>query len=765
MKPPARHLLAVLLASALTQAYAAPTEGVLSLAVNGQDRGAVPVLLTETGAWLIGDVELKALGISTKQSPHKIEGKSYFPLSQLEGVQSVINEETLTATLTADPKLLSRQVISLVAKPASVVTPSSALSAYLNYQVGVYSETSAGPSLAFDGAVRSLDWLLDTQGYYQQGTSTGLVKKMKVTRDWPDQMVRLEIGDLPAQSSVPGQSLAMRGVSLSRAFETQPYFQRMGGANFSGNVGVPAEAEVKVDGVTIRTVQLNPGSFDINSLAYRTGLHNAVIVIRDKSGNVLSTVGGPTYFSSLGLAKDVTDYGLSIGRLGDGAHADKTGFSARYAKGVTDALTLGVSTQGEGAQRYASTQATWTAGPVGIVSGQLTKAMGEAQGNGVDAAYTWQATHTSMNLSAQRYSKGFFGKALDAVAGSTPLQALSGTVAYSMISGRAISATLSKRRYLDNTEARAISVGYNHRIGNMNIFAQLARVVGTAFERGVSANVLLSWDLGDSRHTTAYATKTVNGSNVRVDTSRITPDEAGFGYRVSAQADDVSQASGYFEYGFKNSIISTNVATTGKQTVGAAFLTSSLAYVDGNMRATRLTRDSFAIADVGLPNVRVLRNNQLVGVTGEDGKLLVPYLAAYSANQITLVEQDVPADYSLDNHMQVVTPARQAGLVVDFNLHPVRSAGGRIAGVQARDPDAALALKDHRDREVALTSNSGASKSLLVRSDGTFYFEELLEGIWTGTMATEGNACRIRLVVPERKEPYLDLGEIDCEKL
>lgn len=765
MNAPRRHLLTILLATALANAYAAPVDGVLSLTVNGQDKGAVPLLLTDAGEWLIGEAQLRAIGIEASQPSEAIDGRAYFPLARLKGVQTRINEADLTAVLTADTTLLKRQVISLVPKAASRMTPSAKLSGYLNYQVGVYSEKEMGPTVALDGAVRSFDWLLDGQAFYQPSTTANLTKRLKLTRDWPDAMMRVEVGDLPAQSSVPGQSLAMRGVSVSRAFETQPYFQRQPGASFTGSVGVPAEAEIRVDGVTIRTVPLAPGAFDINSLAYRTGLHNATIIIRDRAGNILSTLGGPTYFSTQGLAKGVSDYGFSVGRLTDGVRADQTGFSGRYARGLTDILTVGASVQGEGAQRYASAMGTLTAGALGIVSAQVTKAMGDAKGAGVDAAYGWQALHTSINLAVQRYSKDFFGNALLGSAGLTPLQSLSGSVAYSLTSGRALSLSLASRRYADETSARSISLGYSHRIGDMTLTAQLGRVNGTAPERGVSANLMVSWEMGGSRRTTAYATKNQYGTSTRVDTSDISPSQAGFGYRLSAQADDQKQANGYFEYGFKNAIVSTNLTHTGQTQAGSAFLTSSLVYVDGNLRATRVTRESFAIADVGLPNIRVLRNNQLVGRTGDDGKLFVPYLSAYSANQLTLNEQDVPSDYSLDQHMQVITPARQAGVVATFKLRQVRSAGGRVAGYAQRQADEILVLKGERDVVTTLTNERQEQIALTIRGDGTFYFEELGEGTWTGKAQAEGQPCRIQLVVPTRAEPYLDLGEIVCEKL
>jgi hypothetical protein len=64
---------------------------------------------------------------------------------------------------------------------------------------------------------------------------------------------------------------------------------------------------------------------------------------------------------------------------------------------------------------------------------------------------------------------------------------------------------------------------------------------------------------------------------------------------------------------------------------------------------------------------------------------------------------------------------------------------------------------------VTLTNVQGRQVALRVRSDDSFYFDELSAGTWTAQLQVEGRTCAIRFDVPEHREPYFELGDVACE--
>ena len=64
-------------------------------------------------------------------------------------------------------------------------------------------------------------------------------------------------------------------------------------------------------------------------------------------------------------------------------------------------------------------------------------------------------------------------------------------------------------------------------------------------------------------------------------------------------------------------------------------------WMRGALMQARPLRDSFALVELGAPNIRVLRDRQIVGRTDEHGRALITGLRANEANRIGIELDDL----------------------------------------------------------------------------------------------------------------------------
>lgn len=141
----------------------------------------------------------------------------------------------------------------------------------------------------------------------------------------------------------------------------------------------------------------------------------------------------------------------------------------------------------------------------------------------------------------------------------------------------------------------------------------------------------------------------------------------------------------------------------------------SVALIERQVYASNTIADSFAVVDTGgMEGVRVTSENRPIGVTGTDGRLLVPNLLSYQTNRIALEPTDLPIDAQVAVTERKVSPQYRSGLVVRF---PVRRGGAAL-----------LRLVDAAGRPLQVGSIArlaGHPGGLPVGYDGEVFAEDL----------------------------------------
>jgi outer membrane usher protein len=146
-----------------------------------------------------------------------------------------------------------------------------------------------------------------------------------------------------------------------------------------------------------------------------------------------------------------------------------------------------------------------------------------------------------------------------------------------------------------------------------------------------------------------------------------------------------------------------------------ASVEGAVAMIGGDAYISSRIDDAFAVVDVHAPNVKVERENQLVGTTNEDGKILIPELGSYRKNKISIDPLDLPLNAEPATTYDYVTPGYKSGVYVDFD-------------VKKATPSAIVILKTADGAFVQAGSEGhldGSDGQFVVGYDGQAYIKDL----------------------------------------
>ena len=127
------------------------------------------------------------------------------------------------------------------------------------------------------------------------------------------------------------------------------------------------------------------------------------------------------------------------------------------------------------------------------------------------------------------------------------------------------------------------------------------------------------------------------------------PSGIGSGYRAAASiAGGRRTVESVYTYNAAPASFSAHLSRAGSRTGIRLSARGSLGLVGGRPFAARTLGASFAKVEVGdHEGVRVYADNQLIGVTGADGSLVVPSLRSFDRNMIRIEEADLPLDVQI----------------------------------------------------------------------------------------------------------------------
>lgn len=224
-------------------------------------------------------------------------------------------------------------------------------SAYVNIRGSLdYVEKGANtglgaPFLLFDGAARIDRFVLEAEGEWDGYEKRFLRNGSRVVFDDVPNLIRWSAGDLMAQNHGFQGLLDIAGVGLSRTYsllDPQRNVAPRGGQTFS--IDRDATVEAFVNGRPVRTIRLQPGTYNVSDFPFAQGGNDVELVITDDTGR-RDVISFSLFVERTQLAKGLSEFSLNAGvltRRTDGIeYTSDLALTGYYRRGITNRLTLG----------------------------------------------------------------------------------------------------------------------------------------------------------------------------------------------------------------------------------------------------------------------------------------------------------------------------------------------------------------------------------------------------------------------------------------
>lgn len=750
---------------------------IVEITLNGVLKGEFVVIAAVGGDYLLREEDLQAMGVRPPYGvPREVDAETYFSLRALRAAEIRFDENRLALAVTLPPELLPTQVLDLQpGRPQRVLLPRDN-SAFFNYRLLHFGDNAGGPptlAVATELGIRVGDFLFRSESAHSRSGALrqDLRYGTSLTRDNRKTMQRLILGDFAAYSGELGGGLNLGGVSFSKSFQIDPYFVRQPMAGFTAAVSAPAEAEIYMDGVRIRTEKLPPGQFELRNLNFYGGQREVAVVIRDRFGRE-QRLEYPYYFTDQNLRAGVHDYSYNAGLQREqlGVLSNQYGgwaLSAFHRYGLNDALTLGARGEAEQGRFNLGPSAVlrsdrWGVASAGLSYGRTAAGPGWA---GV-ARYAFQAQSFTTQIGLMRHSRHY--ETVGRPAGADRLRSeFSAGAGYGNAALGNFSIDYRDLRQYQGANQRSVSVGYSKTLSrSISLLASVARVTGDTS----ATNVFVALSYNPGRDVSAHYFHDRQGGSTS-DSFQIgnsTPVGEGLGYRITANrvaagAEEMRSLASAVQYNGPHGIYSADLRTErvaggGSRDAWQLGIGGGIVWVADTLAFTRPVTDSFGIVEVGrLPGIRVYHSAQEIGRTDARGRVLLPNLGSYQANRVAIDDRDIPIEYRIGEKEINVSPPLRSGSLIRFALIRLQAVTGHLRvrlGGESRPAE-------YLDLSVAVNGREEISPT---GKDGEFYLENLQAGKNRVRFDFAGRRCDFDLAVPDSREMLIELGELHvCE--
>ena len=778
---------------ATTTPNASPTETlVLRVFLNSVDKGDIFAQRSESQGFFVKIDDLKSFGLRDPSGSVAVfDGESHVAISSLQGVSFSYDPKTLVLSLVAEPQLLGNNSISVLSQRRQLTVTPGGNSAFFNYALTSKQGSSASNSnFGFAGelGVKWGDYLLLTDAAtISSPIGSRLVRLMSsVTLDDRENLRRFVVGDFLTPSRELGTSVNLGGISISKNYGLDPYFVRFPTQSVAGNVSLPSELEVYLDGQRIRTERLAPGSFQLQDIVAYGGSRNVQLLLRDAFGRV-QQLNYSLYFSDQPLQNTFHDYSYNFGALRRqyGLQSNNYGpaaFTMFHRYGFSNSLTMGW--RADVTKDLVNTGPTLTAvlGNYGVVNLALAgSTFSGAKGYAAQGSYTYDSKNWAVSFFGRRDSSLYASLGDPVTFTNRKYEAnLSGT--YRLPQNASISA--SRSLFTSQQPATALTTQAPLpsflSLGNRSVTslaystpldafrAQFAVTVSRIKENALPVRNELfvglnfSLDRNYSAATSYRADR--NGHSESARFTKGLPVGEGLGYDLSV---DQSSANGsnqqvraniqynapaaafrferrqYFDQGQKFSDQRVSVA-------------GSLAVAGGEFGFSRPITGSYAIVKIGdVKDVAVSVDGQRAGLTNGRGIIVLPNLNANYENNVSIDSDALPLNLSLTSALKKVTPAPRSGAFLDFSPKKIQAFSGKLVAPGAGTKQAIEFF------EIDIVMD-GVSQKLVTGRGGEFYVENIPAGTYKAT-ATDGMmVCNFSMTFPASDETFVDLGTVAC---
>lgn len=637
------------------------------------------------------------------------------------------------------------------------------------------------PVFLLDSGLWTHGFELESQGVWQPGVHGAEFQRQgsRLVYDYPKDVIRFSAGDLlPVPQGFQGAP-QMAGLSLYRSYGVlQPETSVRPSGDQTFILTRPSTVTVTVNGSQVRTMRLDPGTYNLRNFPFSQGANDITLSIVDDTGAV-RTLHFNVFFNQTQLAPGISEFGIWVGVKSPlstyGPHySDRPVGTAYFRYGVSQNLTIGGNYQVDDNMQMFGGQALFSL-PIGTFSLNVAGSRLMGGTSGYAATLTYQrlfeftgGTGDSLNLAATTRSANFatLGSSATVLPPTTTVPPVTPLPTVPLISTNPYQYELSAgyTHAFDTALYMSLSAHYSkgrnnnpdiqdyHVIGGYRLSDTLGLTVdasyqtGTGFQKGFGALLSLTWS--------PSATSSVrNDYNTRENDERLSyQNVSGTGvgsYNIQGsleRADDGSGFQGTANYIANRGQIGLTHSTsftggdlskvTDQRT--SLHVATAIGYADGAFSVGQPVSQAFAIytPNRNLGNADVVVNpipnsDNYTAETGWLGTALEGDLAAYVPRTVTVDAPNAPPGYNLGTGSYRMLPPYRAGYRLEVGSEYSVTAVGRLLQANGKP----LSLIAGTATEVDNPSHPPVQ--MFTNSQGRFGAAGLKPGKWRIEMSTQ----------------------------
>lgn len=727
--------------------------------------------------------DLVAAGLKLPGEARSADGR--IALDRLPGVSYRVDEPSQKIFVAAsDSARVTRTLDARYRSRRERPEPQADYGAMLNYSL--FGATGALNDRDF-GRLDTISGSFDVRTFGPFGSISHSFVAGRTSYDWMDDVVRLRTawtyadplhmltyraGDLISGGLSWTRPVNLGGVQAQRNFGLRSDLVTTPLPSFAGSAAVPSTLEVYAHNTRVWSANIAPGPFEAINLPVIGVSGEAQVVLRDSQGRE-TVVALPFYNADTLLRQGLLDFSVeagfprrSIGVVSNDYDDDAFAIlSARY--GLTNQLTLEGHLEAGSELVNGGMGATFLLGRYGTASFSASgSSHGDRSGAQASAAISlhWRdwslygrmqrvfgefddvASVSSRNVWEDRHD-GFatssVPRALDQISLGipVPLERAHLRAAYTRVSHE-----------LDD-DSEVLSLNYSQEIWRRTTFrASMFQNLRGEQDLGLFAGLSVSF--GDNISASAGYDHRPDSARATIDVMKSEkPDVGSFGWRARALESDnpVRSASGSYRSPFAR--FETTVTQYNNDVRATASADGALVYAGGGIFATNRIHDAFAVVDVGASDVEVRYQNRSVGVTDRWGRILVPNLHSFEANEISIDPTNLPVDADVPTTKEVVVPANGAGVVIGF-------------GVSQEHNAALVAFIDPGGIPVKAGSSirlNGTKEEFVVGYDGEAFLRNLAARNVVTIEQADGKICRAEFGYEPNRGTQVKINGVMCQ--
>ena len=741
----------------------AGAEAWLEVNLNGHATDRV-VLAIRTGDEVLVSVEdLESLHLRVPPTGTiSRAGRAYCRLEDIPGMTFRIDERQQVLFIQAGATLFESSTVtahSLASSARPTLPPNGA---FLNYDLLASRITGSTQASALlegnlfgplgSGRVRFLEQETD-------GTAHGIRLEATWTRDFPDTVTSLKLGDSITGTSLWwGGAVRFGGVQWGTDFATRPDLITLPLPVVGGASVLPSTLDLYVNGALRLRQDVPPGPFTVQNIPVITGAGDVRLVVTDALGRQ-QIVTQSYYASAQMLAAGLADYSYEAGFIRNdfGVASNDYGRAllvGTHRVGLTDELTgefhgellRDQQSAGLAAARLLPAGAVVT---LSIAGSHGARGAGELVAIGLERTTPRFALGVNAQLASRDFtSLGLLGAQL------APVRTLRAFAGYTSRLYGSTTASLTREDFRDRPGVELASLAQGIRVGQQGYLSlSVLRVIRS--QPDTTLSLLFTQALWDRTTGNLSLMSDRGRAQGLLELQKSLPVGAGMGYRLGVGTDErdagVSFQNDVGTYQLETDSVSGTTGVRGS-------VSGSIALLDNTVFASRPINDSFAVAEVaGLAGVRVYGDNQLVGATNSQGYAILPQLRAYQSNSVRIELADLPLDFSVDAAQMRAVPYSRSGVVLRF---PIQRADAALIALvtetgQPLPPGTEVFLGD---------APAGTSRSFPVGLNGETYVTGLgatnhLRARWPD------HSCELDVGYTRSEDPWQRLGPFTCKEV